>query len=100
MGKNPIARRLDVLTDQWEEFAVDEPARLLCWQFKQDELRMADAFLATQANEAASSIPDVFIELVSAFSNPHGHGYVLYEELANGYLASREALREQGVASD
>jgi hypothetical protein len=98
--KNPISARLELLSDQWEEFAVDERARLLCWLFQQDEQRMVDAFLASQGNDDANSLPDVFVELVSAFENYHGHGYTLYEELSTGYLASGDVLREQGIAAD
>jgi hypothetical protein len=101
MGKkNPIAQRLDTLSDQWAEFAIDEEARLLCWLFELDELRMADAFLAAQADERAGTHPDVFITFETPFENPHGHGYTLYETLVAGYTASREALREQGVNAD
>lgn len=98
--KNPVVQRLERLSDQWAEFAVDEDARLLCWLFEQDELRMGDAFLAAQEDERTSTHPDVFLTLETPFENPFGHGYSLYETWMAGYLASREALEAQGVAAD
>jgi hypothetical protein len=101
MGKkNPIARRLEALGDQWAEFALDADARLLCWLFAPDEVRMADAFLAAEADERAGSHPDVFLTLQAPFENPHGHGYSLIEELGTGYDAGRAALEKQGLPAD
>lgn len=98
--KTAIAQRLDMLSDQWAEFAMDEQARLLCWQFEPNELRMAEAFLGMQEDDNAGTHPDVFVSLETPFESPSGHGYALYQTFVAGYLASREALVEEGVNAD
>ena len=53
--KNPIAQRLEILADQWAEFATREDARLLRWMLRSDEVRMVVAFLAVWKAELVNN---------------------------------------------
>jgi hypothetical protein len=96
---NPIARRLEILSAQWAEFAEAEDARLLLWRLEADEPRMVETFLAMEADERVAEHPDVFVVLGTPFEDPQGHGEALQRTLAQHYQNARDALREQGIDS-
>ncbi len=77
--KNPIERRVDQLTEQWNEFAENPQTRLLRWLVDQDEARMIDVFL-----EAANHAPDnadVFLRFDDPFGEATRYGFSLRESL-------------------
>ncbi|MGD8863780.1 MAG: hypothetical protein PVI30_27450 [Myxococcales bacterium] len=103
-GKNPIEARVDLLSDQWVEFAEDPDARVLRWVLKGDEIAMAEAFLQVEGDPEAGNQPDFFLELVAPFENPQGHGFFLRQALVAVYEEFSEQAdeqpAEQGEAAD
>jgi hypothetical protein len=96
-GKNPIADRLQKLSDQWGEFAEDERARVLCWLFRPDEARMAEAFLAVEEDEQAGEHPDLFLAFETPFEDPAGHGFALRQKLVTEFREGKEELEKDGI---
>ncbi len=95
--KNPIERRVDILHDQWTEFAENPDARLLAWQAHADETALIDAFYAKEIDEQATETPDVFLCLRTAFAHPSAHGYALRQELIDQYEAAKPGLERDGL---
>ena len=60
--KNAIARRIDLLSDQWVEFAELPNARVLVWLVRPDEVPMVTALVKVETSESGS-LPDLFVEL-------------------------------------
>ncbi|MCP5069585.1 MAG: hypothetical protein GY946_23710 [bacterium] len=98
--KNPIARRLETLADQWAEFATNEDARLLRWVLAANEVRMAEAFLAVESDDQAGEYPDLFLTLNTPFTTIAGHGASLCETWVSGYREGKDALLEEGIDAD
>ncbi len=101
--KNPIERRLERLTEQWEEFTADADARLLRWLVARDELSMIDLFVRLQ-DEEASEIPDLFLRFEEPFpysaGGPITYGRRLAELLEKQVDESRPELEEDQTAAD
>ena len=57
--QNAIEQRLDILHDQWNEFAVISEARVLRWLVTDDEWRTVEAFLAVESDDQGGDTPDV-----------------------------------------
>ena len=95
---NAIEKRIDRLTELWNEFAENDEARVLRWVMDSSSMRMVDGFLKMQATDA-SELPDLFVR----FNEPQGeapHGLVLRQSLIDQYDADREAFQEAGFASE
>jgi hypothetical protein len=71
-ANNPFARRLERLYEQWEPFAVDQHARVLRWLLRNDEIRMFDAFVATEQHERGGTLPVLFIDTRLPFDRDWG----------------------------
>jgi tetratricopeptide (TPR) repeat protein len=97
--KNAIEKRIDELTDIWNEFAQDPGTIMLRLLLASDEARMIDLFLEMQ-NEELSDIPDLFIRFEEAFENPSQYGFVLREALCSKYDEIREGIGEEGLLTD
>jgi tetratricopeptide (TPR) repeat protein len=95
--KNAIERRLARIIELWNGFAQTPGLRLLCWRGDADELRLVDAMVEVEAEQPAT--PDLFLRLTSPFTDPSGYAAALLKELEAQYEASREGLREQGLAA-
>jgi hypothetical protein len=98
--KNAIARRLDRLHDQWNEFASDEEARVLRWMIRADELRVIEVFIQTEQDDSAGEIPDLFITLTDPFEDVVSYGETLRASLLAQYEEARPELREDGIDDD
>ncbi|MPZ20817.1 MAG: hypothetical protein GEV06_23340 [Luteitalea sp.] len=95
--KNAIARRLDRLNDQWNEFASNSEARLLRWLVRDDELRVVEAFIQTEQDDRAGEIPDLFLSLVDPFEDVVSYGQVLRASLLSQYEEARPDLVAAGM---
>lgn len=97
--KNAIEKRIDRLTELWNEFAENAEARLLRWVMDSSSMRMVDGFLKMQQTDA-SELRDLFVQ----FNEPQGeaqtHGLVLRQSLIDQFDEDREAMREAGIASE
>jgi hypothetical protein len=85
---NPFARRLERLYVQWEEFAADHDARILCWRIAADELRLIDAFVATEQHEDGGTLPELFIRSDVPFEG--GWGFEIRQQLIDMHDTSVE----------
>lgn len=97
--KNAIEKRIDELTDIWNEFAQSPDVKALRWLLAADEARMIDLFLEMQ-NEEISDIPDLFIRFESPFENPTHYGFILRQALCDQYDESLEEIGQEGLATD
>jgi len=95
--KNAVERRLDVLHDQWTEFAQLSEARLLRWVVQPDEVRMVEAFLRKEQDERLGECPDLFLRLEAPFDEPARYGQALREELVRLEEESRAGLDDAGL---
>jgi hypothetical protein len=95
--RNAIARRLDRLNDQWNEFASNEDARLLRWLARDDELRVIEAFIQTEQDDRAGEIPDLFLTFAEPFRDVASYGESLRESLLAQYGEARPELREARI---
>lgn len=96
--KNAIAHRLDRLSDQWNEFATDDEARLLRWMIRSDEFRVIEVFLQSEQDDRAGEIPDLFITLEDPFEDVVSYGASLRTSLIAQYEEVRPELRADGIA--
>ncbi len=97
--KNAIEKRIDELTDIWNEFAQNSETLGLRWLLAADEARMIDLFLEMQ-NEEISDIPDLFIRFEAPFENPVHYGFILRQALCDQYEESQEDMDQEGLATD
>lgn len=93
---NGLRRRLDLLQDQWTQFALDPKARLLRWAVAPDEVCMVEALWAKESDEWAAETPDLLLRLQSPFEDPEEHGRALRRELLDMLNRAQEALAEEG----
>lgn len=96
--KNAVERRLDLLHDQWTEFAQLPEARLLRWVVEPDEVRMVEAWLHKEGDERMGECPDLFLRLEEPFDEPARYGYALREALVRMEEESRAGLEEEGLS--
>ncbi|MDH5547059.1 MAG: hypothetical protein OEZ43_15815 [Gammaproteobacteria bacterium] len=90
--KNPIEKRIDKLTDQWNAFAQNEDARVLRWCCADDdERRMIEAFIKLEDSDGGST-PDLFIPFDVSFESKADYGARLARALIDLYAASQEEL--------
>jgi hypothetical protein len=95
--KNAIARRIDRLRDQWNEFATNPDARLLRWLIRDDELRVFEAFVQSEQDDRAGEIPDMFVTFDEPFLDVVSYGESLRRSLIEQYEEARPELREGGI---
>jgi hypothetical protein len=100
MALNPVERRLLYLCDHWSRFTADPSKRLLVWQVQDNALRILQCFFEVQKHETEYSTRDLFIVFDAPFENSIQYSRALKEALAGQYDASREDLRQQGIAPD
>lgn len=96
-NSNPIQRRLDLLQDQWTQFASDPQACLLRWVVAPDEVSMVAALWAKESDERAAETPDLLLRLRAGFEDPEQHGFALRLEFLQGLTRAQEALGEEGA---
>lgn len=96
----PVVRRLQLLSYEYMQFSKDKDARILCWRFQPDEVRMAEAFLGMEEDEQAGQTGDIFLQLRTPFRNPSVYGYSLRQELIDWYGAEKDNLTELGLDTD
>jgi tetratricopeptide (TPR) repeat protein len=94
---NAIEQRLALLSDQWNEFATNEDARVLRWLVQDDELRVIEAFVASEQDERAGDTPDLFLRFTDAFTDVDGYGASLLASLLAEYEAAQPDLAESGI---
>jgi hypothetical protein len=92
---NPVQRRLDLLQDQWTQFASNPQARLLRWVVAPDEVAMVAALWVKESDERAAETPDLFLRLRSGFEDPERHGFALRREFLQELTRAQEALGEE-----
>jgi hypothetical protein len=92
--QNPMERRLDVLHDQWSEFAQNARAGLLRWLAASDEVAVVEAFVTKESDPDACETPDLFLRFDDAFANPAAHGYALRESVLRACDEARAVLRD------
>ena len=86
---DPILRRLETLSEQWQEFAEQPEARVLCWLVTADEYAMVDAFVAVESDEDTAESQDLFVRLTCPFvAGRYG------EALLREFVEKAEALYE------
>ena len=95
-NENAITRRLKKLQLLWDDFVKSSSAGIFCWQVRQDELTMIDAFYQVNADES-SDTPDLFLRLESNFSNSNNYSNLLTAELFALVEAERDFLAEDDV---
>jgi hypothetical protein len=100
MALNPVERRLTSLRGHWEDFRADASKRLLVWQVPDNAVRLLQCFFEVQKHETDYTTGDLFIVFDAPFGNSIQYSRALKEVLAGQYEASREDLRQQGVAPD
>lgn len=96
--RNPIERRIGLIHDHWVEFAELPAARVLCFLAKPDEVRMVDAFVATESDERAGTLPDLFVELSSSFDVSFPYGYAACEEFVRIAAELHAGLEDPATA--
>lgn len=95
--KNAVERRLDLLHDQWTEFAQLPDARLLRWVVEPEEVRMVEAFLHMEGDDQIGECPDLFLRLDEPFEEPGRYGYSLREALVRMEGELRAGANEEGL---
>ncbi len=96
-NQNGIERRLDLLQDQWTEFAVDPEARVLRWVVTADEVCIVEALWAKESDDRAAETPDLFLRLQTPFEDPEGHGLALRRDFLEELAKAQEALGEESL---
>jgi tetratricopeptide (TPR) repeat protein len=100
MALNPVEWRLVELREHWEKFRADRSKRLLIWQIPDDASRMVECFFEAQKYETPYTAGDLFVVFNSPFENSIQYSRALKEELVGQYEASKEDLKQQGIAPD
>lgn len=95
--KNAVEQRLDLLHDQWTEFAQLPGARLLRWVVEPEEVRMVEAFLHREGDDRIGECPDLFLRMEEPFEDPTRYGYALREALVRLEEALRAGAEEEGL---
>ncbi|ATB37718.1 hypothetical protein CYFUS_003143 [Cystobacter fuscus] len=93
--KNAVEKRLDLLHDQWTEFAQLPDARLLRWVVESDETRMVEAFLEKEGDERLGECPDLFLSFDEPFEEAAKYGAALREALMAMVEESRAGLEAE-----
>jgi len=96
-ARNAIARRLDVLHDQWVEFSLLPDARILRWLIRPDEYRVLEAFLQQESDDVAGELPDLFLRFAEPFQDVDSYGAALLHGLEEQYAVAREELEAEGL---
>jgi hypothetical protein len=91
--KNAVAERLDVLHDQWVEFARQPEARLLRWVVEPQEARMLEAWLEKETDEEAGECPDLLLRFDAPFEQSEAYGWELRKALEAMVAESGEPVR-------
>jgi hypothetical protein len=91
-----LARRLDRLSEQWDDFARDEEARLLVWRLVPGEAAMVDAFVARESDAELAEGADLFLLLEAPFVEPGAHGRTLCDEIAELWAGLADQAGEEG----
>jgi hypothetical protein len=94
-SNNPVQRRLDLVQDQWTQFASNSQARLLRWVVAPDEVAMVAALWAKENDERAAETPDLLLRLRSGFEDAERHGFALRREFLQELMRAQEALGEE-----
>ncbi|HEX5751557.1 MAG TPA: hypothetical protein VFZ09_35370 [Archangium sp.] len=95
--KNAVERRLELLHDQWTEFAQQPEARLLRWVVEPDEVRMVEAFVRKEEDERTGECPDLFMRFDEPFEDAERYGHSLREAMVKRLEESRAGLEKEGA---
>lgn len=77
---NPITERLELLYQQWTEFALEPDSRVLRWIVRDDEARMIETFIAVESHENGR-LPVLFPRLCVEFQHSHTYAFALRDRL-------------------
>jgi tetratricopeptide (TPR) repeat protein len=94
---HPISSRLDLLHDQWVEFAQLPDARVLRWLLAEDELRLVETFVEAECDDRAGELPDLFISCRAPFTDVDSYGSAVVEEIVARYDEGRAGMVEEGL---
>jgi len=97
--KNAIERRLEHLTDIWNEFADEPDWKMLRFLIDDDSVQMLDTFIETQ-NEEISDIPDLFIKFDAPFLNSETYGFSLIHSFLEQYQSIQLDISNDGIPSN
>lgn len=100
MALNPVERRLLYLCNHWSAFTGDASKRLLVWQVPDNAVRIVQCFFEVQKHQTEYTTGDLFIVFDAPFLNSVQYSRALKEALAGQYEASREELKQEGIAPD
>jgi hypothetical protein len=104
MELNAVEQRLVTLQYRWQNFLALDDKRMLLWQFKENALRLAEAFIKVQQEEHLHEKPyandETFIVFEQPFDNSISYAKILKKSLAAHYDASREAIGQVGGLAD
>lgn len=95
--RHPISSRIDLLHDQWMEFAQLPDARLLRWLLVEGELRLVETFVEIESDDRAGELPDLFVACSVPFSDVDSYGRALQEELVARYEEGKAGMAEEGL---
>lgn len=77
-SRDVIARRVDRLTELWNQVMEAPGVRIGRWVLAADEVEMFEVFLELQSRGELAT-PDVLVHLREAFTDPEEHGRVLLD---------------------
>ncbi|HEX6070662.1 MAG TPA: hypothetical protein VFZ18_12580 [Longimicrobiaceae bacterium] len=94
---HPISSRLDLLHDQWVEFARIPDARVLRWLLAEGELRLVETFVEAECDDRAGELPDLFILCRAPFTDVDSYGSAVVDEIVTQYDEGRAGMGEEGL---
>lgn len=94
---HPISSRLDLLHDQWVEFAQLPDARVLRWLLAAEELRLVETFVEAECDDRAGELPDLFIICRASFTDVDSYGSAVVDEIVTRYDEGRAGMVEEGL---
>lgn len=97
--KNAIEKRIDRLTELWNEFAENTEARILRWVIDADSMRLVHGFLQMQQTEA-SDLPDMILRIDDPMTADQAYGFTLRQSLIEQYERDRKGMGEVGIANE
>jgi tetratricopeptide (TPR) repeat protein len=98
--KNPVEKRLETLSALWLQATESAAVRVVVWRIPANAARMMSAFFEAQKHPGAWSTPDFFIRFDQSFETGFGYSRDLKAALLDGYRASADDWKAQGIGLD
>ncbi len=89
--KNPVEQRIDRVRELWNEFVDDDEPRLLRFKGDAETLRLVEAFIALEGEEAGEC-PDLFLRFEEPFEQQERYGFQLRAALEMRIDATKEEI--------